>query len=379
MSSSSGKQPEHMPGEEPEFHRLLRKSAEPGILVFTRDGKVVSVSSSAALLLQIRPESVKTLDDLPTQLAAILWDSIGTSEEQLERRVSLVPDSEGEGRSVIWVNTFRVPFAGSELGLFLASIHDLGVARELEAKTVRLQQLGAVGLLSASVAHEVKNALVAVKTYVELVMETQPDLEAAALVRREVGRIDSLIAQLLKLSTPRQASPAPVRVHAVLADAIRLVQHQLRERGIKECVLLEARTDLILGHAAQLEQAILNLLFNAIDAMPNGGQLVLRTELVVATEHISKIEPGRREEQLQIEIKDSGTGVAPEVLERLFTPFLTTKPSGTGLGLTITRRIVTAHHGRILVESKTNSGTSFKILLPLHKESPPAETTPNGN
>jgi signal transduction histidine kinase len=247
----------------------------------------------------------------------------------------------------------------------LVSLHNLSAARELEAKSARLQKLATVGTLSAGVAHEIKNALVAIKTYVDLLLEKEPESDSAMLVRSEVGRIDSLTSQVLRFAGPARPEMGPVSVHGILRDALKLVRPQLQGRRAEEVVLLEAAQDTVNGDVKQLEQAFLNLILNAVEAIEPGGRVVVRTELVVATEHVSRLEPDRRQPQIQVEIKDTGPGIPDSIAGRLFTPFLTTKPGGTGLGLAVTRRIVQEHHGRIAVETKAGSGTSFRILLPL--------------
>jgi len=121
------------------------------------------------------------------------------------------------------------------------------------------------------------------------------------------------------------------------------------------------------GDAKQLEQALINLLLNAVEAMEEMGTLTVTTEIVVATAHVSPLEPKGKAEQIQVSIKDTGSGIPPEVTTRLFVPFVTTKPEGTGLGLAITSRIIQEHHGRINVETEVNKGTTFKINLPLSR------------
>lgn len=357
------------PSEDLEFHRLLRRSAEPAVLVVEADGRVVGWNAPAQSLLG--PGTVRGADvergELPDCIRECLGLAARSADGKFEKTLS-VEEVEGDGRRFFWLNAFRLGKREVLQGVFVLTLHDLAVARELEAQTSRLQRLANVGLLSAGVAHEVKNALVAVKTYAELLLEKQPDADAASLVRREVGRIDSLIGQLLQLAGPSQRIVAAVSLHDVLGHALRLVHHPLQERRIEEVLRLEARVDRVWGDSTQLQQAFLNLLFNAIEAMDGGGRLVVRTEIVVATEHISKFDPGRREEQLLVEVQDTGVGIPGELVARLFTPFVTTKASGTGLGLAITRRIIHEHRGRITVESSPGKGTVFRVILPLHRQ-----------
>jgi len=284
----------------------------------------------------------------------------GLQRLPMVRSHSVVLREGGVEKSVVWVNLVRL-----EGGGMLVSLHNLSAARELEAKTARLQKLATVGTLSAGVAHEIKHALVAIKTYVDWLLEREPGSDSATLVRSEVGRIDSLTSQLLRFAGPARPEMGSVSVHGILRDALKLVRPQLQGRRAEEVVLLEAAQDMVNGDAKQLEQAFLNLILNAVEAIEPGGRVVVRTELVVATEHVSKLEPDRRQPQIQVEIKDTGTGIPESIVGRLFTPFLTTKPGGTGLGLAVTRRIVNEHHGQIAVETKTGAGTTFRILLPL--------------
>lgn len=367
MSPHSRNSSNPQPADDLEFHRLLRRSAEPGILVLSAEGRLISHNAVAGVLFGWGEEGARyKTGELPEVLAECLRGVRTEVSGKVERTLSL-EDEGGSPSRFLWVNAFRFGEPGTEPCGFLVTLHDLSVARDLEVQTARLQQLANVGMLSAGVAHEVKNALVAVKTYAELLLEKQPDSESAGLVRREVGRIDSLIGQLLQLAAPLQPVTARVALHEVLNHALRLVHHALQERKIEEVFLLEASSDLVWGDSKQLEQAFLNLLFNAIEAMEDGGRLVVRSEVVVATEHISKFDPGRRQQQLQVEIRDTGGGVAPAMLDRLFAPFVTSKPSGTGLGLAITQRIVKEHRGRIHVESRTGEGTMFRVILPLWK------------
>jgi two-component system, NtrC family, sensor histidine kinase HydH len=367
MQLPSTKRPAPPPEEELEFHRLVRRSVEPGILLVAEDGRILSLNEVAKGLLDAEGTGWvgDAVEVLPGPLADVLRGALADGAAVRECTVTLERGDPDLDRRVLWVNTFRAVAGPGVPGYLVVTLHDLGVARDLERFTTRLQQLANVGLLSAGVAHEVKNAMVAVKTYAELLLESQPDSEEAALVRREVSRIDLLIGQLLQLSAPPQPLSVPVKLHEVVSHALRLMHHRFREQAIEPVVLLEAAEDLVLGNGKQLEQAFLNLLINAAEAMDRAGRLIVRTELVVATEHISKFEPGRRQQQLQVEIRDYGPGLAPELLERLFTPFVTTKAGGTGLGLTITRRIVQEHRGRITVETKPGEGTTFRVLLPL--------------
>jgi two-component system, NtrC family, nitrogen regulation sensor histidine kinase GlnL len=220
-------------------------------------------------------------------------------------------------------------------------------------------------VVSAGVAHEIKNALVAIKSFAELLLEKQQDHEMLGLVVQEVNRINSLACQLMRLAGPTHPVFSEVNVHESLQNALRLVKHQVKNRSIKLEIELEANQVTIRGDAKQLEQAFINLLLNAIEAMDDTGRLTVSTQVAYSTEFISKFEPRTRRHQLQVTIADTGPGIPAPIRAHLFSPFQTTKPGGTGLGLVITRRIVVSHGGMIKVESEPNRGTCFRITFPL--------------
>jgi two-component system NtrC family sensor kinase len=227
----------------------------------------------------------------------------------------------------------------------------------------RLDRLASIGTLSASMAHEIKNALVAVNTFVQDLILRNKDAELAGLVSRELRRIDSIINQMLKFAGPAKPTFARISVHRILDQSLRLIQPQLERKQIRLRRSLAARHDKVEADHYQLEQAFLNLFLNAVAAMESQGELSVLTELV----HQPPAPPatGPSESLLQVSIGDTGVGIPSDDLPRLFEPFFTTRSQGTGLGLAITRRILLEHRARITVESELKKGTVFRILFPL--------------
>ena len=218
----------------------------------------------------------------------------------------------------------------------------------------RLDRLANVGLISASIAHEIKNGLVAIKTYAEVMLERGDDTEMAEIVRRELARIDGLATQMLRLSAPRALSQASVRVHPVLDHCLRLLEHQMNSRLIALKRDYCAVPDTLRGDESQLQQAFMNLVLNGVEAIGSTGELTVRTEIISEAN-------GRR---LKISFQDTGPGIAPENLARLFEPFFTTKKNGTGLGLAITRRVIEDHQGTIEAINAPARGAVFILSLP---------------
>jgi signal transduction histidine kinase len=235
---------------------------------------------------------------------------------------------------------------------------------KIDDRLRHLNRLADLGMLSASMAHEIKNALVAGKTFVEMLLENHKDTELAGTVRRELDRIDSLVSQMLRFSASRETTFGPVRVHELLEHSLRLVQSQLEEKSIVLERRLSADSDLIKGDQYQLQQAFVNLLLNALEAMGSNGILTIGTEICAPPKPNIRLRQRNREKQLRVTFADTGIGIAPENQKSLFEPFYTTKSTGTGLGLSITRGIIEEHGGTITVQSELKKGSKFAILLP---------------
>jgi two-component system sensor histidine kinase HydH len=214
-------------------------------------------------------------------------------------------------------------------------------------------------------AHEIKNTLVAGKTFVDLLLEKHQDAELAEVVRREMGRIDAIVSRMRNFAGPAQSAFSEVRLHEILEHSLRLVQPQLVGKLVVLNRSFRAAPDILHGNDYQLQQAFVNLFLNALDAMGPNGTLSVATDILPPRARRGKTSEAANLAHLRLTIKDDGVGITPENMARLFEPFFTTKPNGTGLGLLITRRIIQEHHGAITVQSEPDKGTAFQILLPV--------------
>jgi signal transduction histidine kinase len=222
-------------------------------------------------------------------------------------------------------------------------------------KMQRLDRLANLGMLSAGMAHEIKNGMVAIKTFVDLLLEKNQDAELGEVVRHELERINAIVTQMLRIAAPGPAAFKTVRIHEVLDHSLRLLQPQVSGKLITVKKNCRAESDAVRGDDTQLQQTFMNLFLNALEAMGPNGTLTISTEIAGG-------ENGAR--LLKIKIQDTGSGIAPENLARLFEPFFTTKKNGTGLGLAICQRIALEHHGTIEVQSEISKGSTFSISLP---------------
>lgn len=242
--------------------------------------------------------------------------------------------------------------------------------RGAQEEMLRVERMASIGKLAAVVAHEINNPLAGILTYAKLLKkrlsrEPQPDAENIGmldLVESESRRCGEIVKNLMTFARPTSMNREPADLNSVIDRTVRLVQHQLELKNIELHQNLEKNLPLVRCDAGQIEQVVLALVMNAIDAMPNGGNLTLGSRAAPDVEHV------------QIEVRDDGVGIPRDVVANLFEPFFTTKEHGRGLGLglAISRNIVERHGGRIEVASEPGHGTVFTITLPLQSTAVPA-------
>jgi len=340
----SNDQTDGLTGENPAS--LVSGRLACGVLVVDARKRIAACTPEAAALLRLDAAKLPDApaDSLPSPLAKIIREAAAGGKPATNLEISL------DEATTLRANVLPVK---SEIVVVLDNFSSAPVS---EQNMKRLDRLANLGALSAGMAHEIKNGMVAIKTFVELLLEKGHDAELNEVVGRELKRIDGIVTQMLRLAAPRHAAFATVRAHQLLDHSLRLVEHQISGKLISLQRHYHAETDAVRGDDAQLQQAFMNLLFNAIEAMGANGVLTVGTEIVNG-------EDGAR--VLKIKIQDTGVGIAPENRRRLFEPFFTTKKNGTGLGLAITQRIVLEHHGAIEVQSETGKGSTFGISLPV--------------
>ena len=345
------------------FANVLRDRLFCGVILIDGNQEVAALGGQAGHLLGLKPEqtALPAFPDLPAPLQAIVRESLASGKALADRQV----DVPAEGRGSANLRISAVPFhAGRKDSGVVLVLQDLTPARQLEERLEQLDRLANIGTLAAGMAHEIKNALVAGRTFVDLLLEKHQDADLVDVVRREMGRIDAIVSRMLKFAGSARPAFTEVRLHEVLEHSLRLVQPQLEGKAIVLSRSFQAAPDRVSGDDYQLQQAFVNLFLNALEAMPLNGALSVATEIVSASGSLARSGASVARAQLRVAVKDNGAGILPEHMARLFEPFFTTKPKGTGLGLPITRRIILEHRGSITVESQPGQGTAFQILLP---------------
>ncbi len=346
-------------GQAPGLATILHDSVSPGILVVDEQEQILYCTPEARRLLHLPPDQTAggKLSALPVAIKTILREAATTQQPIASRPVALAA---GEDAPVLRVAASPFPTREGKTHV-LVIINDPAIAQRLEQNLNQLDRLASIGMLSSGMAHEIKNALVAVKTFVELLLEKNPDAELGEIVSRELKRIDALLSEMLSFRSPAPADPAIVSIHAVIDHSLRMLRHLFETKLITVHRRFNADFEAVKGNDYQLEQVFVNLFFNALEAMGPNGTLTVTTDNPEA----AAPGPGPAARQLRIGIADNGIGISPENLPRLFEPFFTTKQNGTGLGMAITRRIIRDHHGDITAQSKPKCGTRFEILLPV--------------
>jgi PAS domain S-box-containing protein len=263
----------------------------------------------------------------------------------------------------------RVTSARDESGKIIAYVM---VVRDItglvadEREINRRQQTNRFSELAASLAHEIKNPLAGIQGAVDILIQRRnpndPERELLEGVRREVGRIDALVQSMLDRAQPRAFNFQPASLNTALHRAVTLASHQAakiastRGHQIKVEFIADSAPVVMTVDAAQIEDAVHNLLTNAIEAIDGHGLVTVQLR--------QRSGDGGTGEEVVIEVKDNGRGIAAEDLSRIFSPFFTTQPGGVGLGLSTVRRIARAHGGLVEVASTPGAGATFTIRLP---------------
>jgi signal transduction histidine kinase len=254
------------------------------------------------------------------------------------------------------VSSYRIPGDDRPGGAVLA-LRDLDPVRAVQSLVTYSQKLAALGRLTSGVTHEVKNPLNAMRIHLELLKARLGNTNPAArenvdVIAHEIQRLDRVVQGFLKFVRPEELNLAPVDVGALLAEVARLMTPEAARAGTR--IALDMAPDLppVSADAGLLQQACTNLVTNAIQAMPNGGAVTLGA---------CRAKNGG----IEVRVRDEGVGIPAEDRERIFRLYYTTKPQGSGIGLSMVYRIVQMHDGRIDVDSEVGRGTVMTMTLPV--------------
>ena len=346
-----------------EFNESIIESINVGLLAVDLEGRVTRLNSALEEILDIsRNESVgKRVEDLFSEdFTDTLRQVLGNDRWRLRetRNIYKIHTATFAGRTLV-LNIAIAPLQDSqEQTGALVVIEDVTSRVRLEEQLQQREKLSSIGLLAAGVAHEVNTPLTGVSSYTQMLLgmlsETDPKHALLLKVRRQAERATNIVNNLLNFSRTGDASEfTELDISRVLDDTLQLLEPQLRGNRIEIVREYDPDSPVVFGNAGKLQQVFTNLLLNARDAIPAGGSIRIST--IPAEDH-----------SLTIEVSDSGMGIAPENVAKIYDPFYTTKGvgRGTGLGLAVSYGIVQEHSGHISVESNPGRGTAFRITLP---------------
>lgn len=348
----------------------LMNNSPDGIFFKDQELKFIRANKTLARWLGTDVDSLvgKKLTDVMSSLDDAQRFEAEERQSLLDNRAIL--DSvrqEATGRGLRWFSETKAPVHGlDDSGVRLVGIsRDVSQQRELEQQLLQSQKMEAMGKLAGGVAHDFNNLLMVIQAYGELlrdgVSHEATRLDHAEQLLKAVDRAAALTKQLLTFSRKGPARITQVNVNEVVVEVVKMLSRLVPE-NIELRTMLMVNQELVRADATNLEQVLINLVINARDAMPQGGQIVIRTELSVP----GTDETGASSRFVRLSVEDNGMGMSREIRERIFEPFFTTKDvgKGTGLGLSTAYGIICQLGGDISVESEQGQGTRFTIDIP---------------
>jgi two-component system, sporulation sensor kinase E len=345
------------------FLETLFNTIQEGIIVTDSDGRISYLNAAAGELLGIPSESGFG-EPVSRYLRDLDWEKIWSADKDEWRKV-MSHEIEVTYPRQRFLSFYIVPLVDEEHGLVTGMaviLRDITESRQRTETAIESEKLSALTLLAAGVAHEIGNPLNSLNIHLQLMereLKNLPAENAARLredirvAREEIARLDRIVNQFLRAIRPSTPDLQRASINEIASESLALLDRELQNRDI--LVELELGNELprCLVDRAQLKQVFYNLIKNALQAMRAGGILRIRTEA--------------SESHVAVSFIDTGHGIAAEQIGRIFEPYYTTKPTGSGLGLMIVQRIVREHGGTIDVESDPSRGTTVRIKLPIYE------------
>ena len=341
-----------------EYAASILGSMSSGVIVVDTAGIVTRLNDAAVKILEMQDAAIighpirdfKTLNELSRLLAQTL--NAGVPSNRNERVIRL------SGREiVIEISTAPLKNHNGEIVGVIANFQNISKIKKMAEEAKQNRYMVSLGEMAASIAHEIRNPLNSIRGFAQLLNDRTDKPESrefCCIILEEVDRMDRIVQDLLDFSRNRDLTLMPTDVGAVVQDVGREFQTMMESAKVVMTVNSSDAPPLALGNADKLHQVFANIIRNAIQAMPDGGTL---------TVDIGR-EPAEGMNLIHIRFADTGSGMTPDVLSRIFNPFYTTKDVGTGLGLSICQKIIEKHGGRITASSEPGQGSAFDIFLP---------------
>ncbi len=340
-----------------QYAEKILATMSDGLLAIDMDGFVTAVNPAARHILDIAGDDVvkgchvSTLIHPESRFAAFLSQSLDHQSNGIPCEIHL---KKGEKNRMLLVGASLLDSDKKTPRQMIFNLHDITQLKELETEIRQNQRLADLGTLAAGMAHEIRNPLSAIKTFVALLPQKikKPGFldKFQTTVQREINRLNALIEELLELARPPKYNFKPASIVQLIEQSIDLMEADMNERGIEIKQSFSGDLPPVMADADQLEKVFINLIQNSAQAMPHGGDISIRAEL--------------KDAQVFITFKDTGPGFSQELAANIFNPFFTTKASGTGLGLAISHKVICEHKGQINAISRDGQGACFSICIP---------------
>jgi signal transduction histidine kinase len=327
---------------------------QDGLMLFTRDGKVVLVSASVERFIgrprgEILGSNVEQIFDDTTKLGQIVLDAFALHQGFPARTLEL-----GQNRRV-QISIDFISEGGRAIGTLL-TMRDAESVRRIENEIELSRRLAAIGRLTSGVAHEVKNPINAIVIHLEILRERMLQMDPETkrhmdIISSEFQRLDRVVKTLVDFSRPMELRLEETDLRTIGDEVVALTSPEAAQLGVK---VVHERSPKPMPTRVDddlVKQALLNVVLNGVQSMQNGGTLTLRSYTTG--------------ENGTIEVRDEGTGIPPEMRDKIFNLYFTTKTKGSGIGLAMTYRVLQLHNGALEFESEVGKGTTFRLVLPL--------------
>lgn len=356
------------------FNEDIIRNMTNGLIAIDQDGYVTAFNPAAAAMLGYQAEEAlwQPLHQLATpqgeDLIKIFNETLTSGKSYTHQEIVL----HHRTGTTLPVSVSTAPLGtGTTVDCpvgVVGVLEDLSEIKAMEAERRRLDRLAALGEMSAVVAHEIRNPIAGIAAGIDYVTrhapKDSPEYEGAAMMRGEIQRVNRILEDILFVARPTRLRLSSEDISQILESVLKRCSAQVKESQVKVISHYGENLPHLRVDRQRLEQVFTNLIINATQAMPQGGELSLQTDLAPG-------QNGTAVEQVRVVIADTGPGIPVEAQQQIFEPFFTTKTRGTGLGLTVARRIVEEHGGTIKVQSEAARGTCFVISLPVTQRAAP--------
>jgi len=345
-----------------DYNESILSEMESGVIAVDKSGKITTFNDTAENLLGINRKDVieKNTSVLNSGISKLISDTLNSNKPVCQAETIITANNKRE--LPIIFSTSCLKNENGEITDCIIVFTDISKVKETEEKRQKIQRLAIIGSLASGLLHEVKNSLIPLRTFAELLPENYTDPEFrdnySKIVLDEIDHVNMLFNQLRDLAHFSHINFTSVKISFAIDNALSLLKAQIEKSNVKVIKKYTEGLPDILADKTKLRQLFLNLFLNSLQFMKDGGEITIKTYVGDSVNHKS----------IFVEISDIGIGIKENELEQIFNPFFTTREDGTGLGLTICQNIVDAHKGNIWIRNNQEKGVTVTVSLPISQD-----------